>query len=211
MRLSEDDTAFGNDGYLKAVVLIILNRTGLAGSQMHKRKEASMDGDKLIDRLQQTYGGRPETKQDKSVAARGTFIADDRGKSDMSPHGRPFGSLCELLVRANDTGSVDVCLRGNVPLSEGVKAWVREHEASLITVGGSVLEAHIEPGRESILDDLANQIEAITKTGAPRYPVASWKFAAPRTAACLHRLGQELRECRGGGQPEAPDLKGSAK
>jgi hypothetical protein len=157
-----------------------------------------MDGHQMLQHLQQAYGDKPEAKQDKNLAMVGIVVADDRCKEDISPTGRPFSSLCELLVRANDNGSVDISLRGNLPMNDGVKAWIREHKASLVTVGGAVLEAHVEPGQEGILDDLAGRIESVTKPGAPRYPVASWKFAAPRTAGCLRRLGQELRDGREG-------------
>jgi flagellar biosynthetic protein FlhB len=72
----------------------------------------------------------------------------------------------------------------------------------LLALGGMALELSIVPGKEGLLDELASRIEEITKPGAPRYPVPSYKYAGPRTAASLHRLAHELRENWGSGEPE---------
>jgi hypothetical protein len=163
-----------------------------------------MDEQKPKQGLLQSYAGNPDNPCSKrqNRAGEAIFIADDRTKTDLSPYGSPLGSLCEILVRVNDEKSVDVSLRNNVPMSEGVRSWIRDRGASLTTVGGMALELSIVPGKEGLLDELASRIEEITKPGAPRYPVPSYKYAGPRTAASLHRLAHELRENWGSGEPE---------
>ena len=70
-----------------------------------------------------TYGGFAD-KRIKNLAKSNVFIVDDRSESDLGPSGSPYSSLCMIFARIVGPDSLDVDLRGNVPINDAIRRWV---------------------------------------------------------------------------------------
>jgi hypothetical protein len=150
----------------------------------------------LKKHLVSVYHGFSDSRIKKLTTGK-TFTIDDRCPRDFDSRGNAFTSLCEMTAQVQDAATVEVELRRNVPVSDGIKQWAAEAGAKLTTGNTPLLQFTVTPERLNLLKELADEVKAIVKRGAPEYPVPSWKYACPRTAGSLCRLQKALRHCWG--------------
>lgn len=84
--------------------------------------------------------------------------------------------------------TVEVTLQGNVPTSSAVEGWAQSCGAKLAIGIESTLTVTLGLGEFGRVRELAEHIAAIVAPNAPRYSVAAYKYACPRTAQSLQRL-----------------------
>lgn len=129
------------------------------------------------------YGGFAD-KRYKNPDAGKPFAVDDRSPNDYASDGSFYGWFCSIFAEVAGPQAVKVSLRHAVPRSPGVNAWAARNHAEQ----PSGLEIVVTPDTVSVLLDLADQIAAIVRPGAPRYAAPGYKYSCPRTAASLRRL-----------------------
>ncbi len=144
-------------------------------------------------------------KRIKDLKKSATFIVDDRDASDFNSQSKLYSYFCMIFVHVKSADSVEVDLRGNVPMTKGVEDWIEKAGADYTEGNQSSLTFLIVPGHEHRLEHLADRVEAIVRPGAPRYTVRSYKYVCPRTAGSLRRLAENLREHW---SPQKPDRTG---
>lgn len=127
-------------------------------------------------------------KRIKNLDKSDRFIVDDRGSGDYDARHELFLWFCQIIVDTVDAETIVVTYRGDVPTSPAVAAWFEGHGAVDTPFGRQVT---IKRGGQTDLTALAQAIAAIVASGA-RYPVRSWKYVCPRTAASTHRLAKVL-------------------
>ncbi len=145
----------------------------------------------LRQHLYECYGGFSDRRV-KDLSKSDTFIADDRSDRDRNARGELYGYFCMIFVRVKGDGMVEVDLRGNVPMSDGVREWVRDVGASYATELQPSLQFSVTRDEMPQLEQLAERVEAIVAPGAPRYNVPNYKYVCPRTGASLRRLAHIL-------------------
>jgi len=162
-------------------------------SEVKRAKEAAMlltDENHLKRVLYDAYGGFAD-KRIKKLESGSTFIADDRTEADYGADKRLYPNFCAVFVEVLDGEEVLVRLTGNVPVSPGVKAWIKAHKGEYRAAPG-LLAFRVKKGEQAALSALAAEIKKIVAPGAPRYKVPSYKFACPRTAKSLEQLEKTL-------------------
>jgi hypothetical protein len=118
------------------------------------------------------------------------FIVDDRKARDHDAAGKLFLWFCKILATPVMGGSLEVTLRGDVPMGPTVKAWISQNNATYAAGDiRSSLTFVIEKGQQSKLHGLADAFRNIVKR---RYSTKSYKYVCPRTADSLERLQRVL-------------------
>jgi hypothetical protein len=152
---------------------------------------------KLAEKLAGVYPSLYAVKDGEKSGKAPVLVADDRGDGDFGPNGwfeRPFA---QVLVKPWSENTADVCMRGILPLSAEVYDWVKEHNASLVTVGGSALQFRVSRDSVGKLRELAEAVDGITAPGREA-PFPALADVCPRTAASLRRLADRLDNAWGG-------------
>jgi hypothetical protein len=139
------------------------------------------------------YGGFSD-KRIKDLNKSEIFIVDDRSESDIDARGNLYSYFCMIFASVKSDQLVEVDLLGNVPMNKRVKNWIERMDAEYTEGIQPSLKFTVGPGKENILNDLADRIESIVRSGAPRYSVPSYKYVCPRTAQSLRRLAEILRK-----------------
>lgn len=129
------------------------------------------------------YGGFAD-KRIKKLASGSLFAVDDRTERDEDARGRLFPWFCQIFAEVIDGDTVRITMRGDVPEGPSVADWLALRG---IARANSGFVFDVCRGEEGALADLANAFRAIVRPGV-RYPVASYKYVCPRTAASLDRL-----------------------
>jgi hypothetical protein len=114
------------------------------------------------------------------------FIVDDRTEGDTDARGQLFLWFCQIFVNVEAADRVKVSLRGGVPESAGVAAWLADHGAEQTNFGTQIL---ITPQNIDSLDDLISRFAAITKKP---YDTRAYKFVVPRLCHSLKQLKKVL-------------------
>ena len=117
------------------------------------------------------------------------FIADGRGPGDHGADRKLFLWFCMIFAGVIDAGRVEVSLRGGVPKSASVNAWIQKHGAA--GSDGSLVFT-VTPNDIGKLDELAAAFRFIVRPGAPRYAEKAYKYVCPRSAAALDQLSRVL-------------------
>lgn len=143
----------------------------------------------------EAYGGFAD-KRIKYLDKSDLFIVDDRKHTDIASDASLYSNFCMVFARVVAPASVEVDLRGNVPMNAAICAWVEADQSSNQEGYPGHLAIKLPLGEEARLEALAELMEAIVRSGAPRYSVASYKYVCPRTAGSLRRLAKVLREYR---------------
>ncbi|MFN3778543.1 MAG: hypothetical protein ACK4SI_06035 [Brevundimonas aurantiaca] len=125
-------------------------------------------------------------KRLKDISRDAPFIVDDRNKSDFDARGQLFMWFCQMFVTVEASHRVRLSLRGGVPKSAGVTAWLREQRAEQTNFG---TEFVITPENLKALDDLIIRFADITKK---RYDTKAYKFVVPRVYKSLGVLKKVL-------------------
>ena len=136
------------------------------------------------------YGGFSD-KRIKNLERGSVFIVDDRTSSDEAADGKLFSWFCLIFADVKSETKLVVTLRGEVPESSGVSAWVAANKGALKASFDGDLTFTIVPGQEAKLAELANAIAAIVAPGR-RYSVPAYKYVCPRTANSLKLLSKTL-------------------
>lgn len=127
-------------------------------------------------------------KRVKNLDKESFFIVDDRGRGDYDARKELFLWFCLIFVEVLDEANIRILLRGGVPQSAQVSAWLKEHGAEESKSG---ITFNIERGHEQELLGLAKAFRAITRPGA-KYDVKAYKYVCPRTADSIERLFKVL-------------------
>lgn len=140
-----------------------------------------------------SYGGGAD-KRVKDASKVRTFIIDDRGRGDLNARKQLYPVFCMVFASLTGDGTLDVTLRGNVPVSPAIHDWVTANNAIYTEALQPSLTFPVRVDAPARLDALADLIEAIVKPGAPRYTTPSYKYACPRTAATLRKFSKVLKD-----------------
>lgn len=132
-------------------------------------------------------------KQYKNIDKWSLFIVDDRTDGDHDAAGKLFLWFCQIFVDVKDGDHIEVSLRGGIPQSASVAAWLKRQKANDQFGGTSFL---IRKGEEDKLLELATLIGAIVKPGAS-YRVKAYKYVCPRTVQSLRKLHVVLKSVWG--------------
>ncbi len=127
-------------------------------------------------------------KRVKNLDKESFFAVDGRGEGDYDARGQLFLWFCEIYVEVVDEQAVSVTLRGGVPESRAVAAWLEQHNAKQDHYG---IRFSLQRGEQDELLLLAAAFRAITQPGA-RYEVKAYKYVCPRAAAAIEQLRRIL-------------------
>jgi hypothetical protein len=133
-------------------------------------------------------------KRIKKVEKGRLFIVDDRAEGGVASDGAPYGWFCQMVLDVIDGDTVLVKLI-NLPVGPTVTRWAAVNRIRLRA--DESLELSITSATATQLITLAEALRAIVARGAPRYSVASYKYACPRTADSLDRLASALTRAWG--------------
>ena len=147
----------------------------------------------LKKRLFSSYNGFSD-KRIKNLEKGNTFIVDDRKESDKDARNELYLHFCMVYVRVMDRESVEVELRGNVPISDNITKWANINGASISAGIQPSLKFNVTPRDVIRLNELADLLLSIVQRGAPRYKVPSYKYVCPRTAKSLKKLETILKD-----------------
>jgi hypothetical protein len=172
------------------------------GSRNRTRKGKTMQTNQLAEELAGVYQPLYPAKEGKKSGGVPVLVADDRGDGDCGSDGRFDGPFTQVLVKPWSENVADVCIRGTVPLDVEVHDWVKEHDANLVTVGGSALQFRVSRDSVGKLRELAEAVEGVVAPGREvHFPALN--DVCPRTAASLRRLADNL-DCAWRGNADAP-------
>jgi hypothetical protein len=143
----------------------------------------------LKRKLFDSYGGFSD-KRIKNLEKGEHFIIDDRSDRDFGADRALYSYFCSMIAVVLENDKVKVVLSGNVPVSQEVYEWGVKYRAD---IGMRRLSFIIDLGNESILDELADRINAIVAPGR-QYDTPNYKYVCPRTANSLRRLTKVLTE-----------------
>lgn len=167
----------------------------------------------LVKSLFDEYGGFAD-KRIRNLAKSSFFIVDDRTGKDVGADKQLYSYFCMIFTDVVSDNEVRITLRGNIPMSEAVEAWIARYKARHEAPGGQpLLEFSIIRGEEARLKELADALRAIVAPGK-RYQTANYKYVCPRTAASLERLGAVLNRAwaaQQGAPADAPRPAGSGR
>lgn len=148
----------------------------------------------LKQHLFDAYGGFSD-KRIKNLDKGKLFIVDDRGGSeDHDAKGKLYNWFCLMFAEVKSANEVQLKMRGNVPHSSAIQAWVEDGNAEFDESIGQ-LTITVQPGRdEEKLHQLSELVHDIVKPGAPWYSEKSYKYVCPRVAGSLTKLARVLEE-----------------
>ena len=155
----------------------------------------NMNDNALKAHVFKAYGGFGD-KRIKNLDKSNVFIIDDRKDTDVASDRSLYSYFCMVFARVVGPASVEVDLRGNVPMNAAIRAWIEADQSLYQESYPAHLAIELPLGEEARLEALAELMEAIVRPGAPRYSVASYKYVCPRTAGSLRRFAKVLREYR---------------
>jgi hypothetical protein len=128
------------------------------------------------------YGGFAN-KMIKKLDSGSLFIIDDRDpRKDFDAKRRLFSWFCQMSANVIDQDAVLIMLRGDIPVSPGVTAWLVAHGARQTNLG---IEFDVRRGSQGEIGGLANAVRAIVKRP---YKVSSYKYVCPRVGSSLDRV-----------------------
>jgi len=146
---------------------------------------------KLKEVLFNEYDGFAD-KRIKNLEKGSSFIVDDRDPHEANSSGNFNAAVPFIFATVGENEDIKLDMMNNVPHNETVRELVESR-------GGTVKESYDGPlsvkfkARDfEFLHDLSEAIQAITRRGAPRYSVASWKYSVPRVVGALDRLADVL-------------------
>jgi hypothetical protein len=151
---------------------------------------------KLKELLFKEYGGFAD-RRIENVEDGHLFAVDDRTADDNAPDGNLQAYFCMIFADVISPTRLNVVLSGNVPDSDAVREWAEKYEAQSGVGMNADLQLAVQKGEQPRLRELADAIRFIVAPGAPSYPVASYKYICPRTAASLERLADILDKAWG--------------
>lgn len=146
----------------------------------------------LKKKLFDEYGGFAD-KRIKNLDKGQCFIVDDRSPRDFGADQRLYSYFCSVSADVLADDRVQVILSGNVPISQSVDDWAVKYQVRKTDDISSSLSFIIERENESILNELAECIDAIVAPGK-RYDTPNYKYVCPRTAKSLRRLANVLSD-----------------
>ena len=129
-----------------------------------------------------TFGGFAD-KRIKNLVKGKTFVVDGRSKSNLDSTGRPFATFCIILADVLSDTEVEVRLSGNIPVGKQVKAWLTTNGLKIRDQLTKSLTIKVSPGKQSMLDGLADAMMSIVATGAPWYDEPSYNTPARKRRA----------------------------
>lgn len=136
--------------------------------------------------LYDVYNGFSD-KRIKNLESGDTFIIDDRGPSDIGADNQLYSYFCLLFATVLDESHTQIVLRGNIPESDEINAWLDDNGAERNEGNQLSITFVIERGQQGRLSELAKAIMSIVASGK-RYSVANYKYVCPRTAGSIERL-----------------------
>tara|TARA_A100000171_G_scaffold53042_1_gene75757 strand:+ start:10758 stop:11252 length:495 start_codon:yes stop_codon:yes gene_type:complete len=148
----------------------------------------------LKQHLFDAYGGFSD-KRIKNLDKGKLFIVDDRRESgDNDARGALFYWFCQMFAEVESANEVQLIMRGGIPHSSAIQAWVEDGNAQFDESIGQ-LTITVQLGRdEEKLHQLSKLVHDIVKPGAPWYSEKSYKYVCPRVAGSLTKLARVLEE-----------------
>lgn len=123
-----------------------------------------------------------------------SFYVDGRTKMDLASDKKPFGTFCLMQLNTTTPTQVELVLSGNIPANDKINKWISDHNLDRGDKYGRKVVLTITPSTVGVLNELASMIASITKPGAPRYSVPSYKYASPQASSALLRLANVLKK-----------------
>jgi hypothetical protein len=122
----------------------------------------------------------------KKIDTGSVFIVDNRGPGDYGADRKLFLWFCSIFANVVEPNAVEITMRGGIPRSAAVEAWIKKYAADDEKYG---LSFRVTPDDLDKLPALAKAVRSIIRA---RYSVKAYKYVCPRTAASLERLHAKL-------------------